>query len=81
MNVSTKQKQTHRHREETFSCPGAGEREWDGLGVWGQQMQTIIYIMDKQQGLTVYSMRLYCISNIFNIDCREPYSISCDKPQ
>ena len=25
----------------------------DGLGVWDQQMQTIIYRMDKQQGPTV----------------------------
>ena len=23
-------------------------REWDGLGVWGQQMQTITFGMDKQ---------------------------------
>ena len=25
----------------------------DGVGVWSEQMQTIIYKMDKQQGLTV----------------------------
>ena len=32
-----------------------GEEGWerDGLGVWNQQMQTIIYRMDKQQGPTV----------------------------
>ena len=38
----------------------------DGLRVWGQQMQTIIYRMDKQQGPTVQH--------------RELYSKSCDKP-
>ena len=30
---------------------GGGGR--DGLGVWGQQVQTIIYRMDKQQGPAV----------------------------
>ena len=30
----------------------------DGLGVWDQQMQTIIYRMDKQQGPTVQHREL-----------------------
>ena len=34
MNLSMKQKQTHRHREQTCGCGGLGGRE-DGLGVWG----------------------------------------------
>ena len=50
MNLSTKQKQTHRHREQTCGCQGGGGRERVGLGVWDQQMQTIIYRMDKKQG-------------------------------
>ena len=33
MNLSTKQKQTHRHREQTCGCQGMG-KELDGLGVW-----------------------------------------------
>ena len=33
MNLSMKQKQTHRHREQTCGCQGVGWR--DGLGVWG----------------------------------------------
>ena len=45
---------------------GEGGEGRDGAGVWGQQMQTIIYRMDKQQGPTVAH--------------RELYSISCDKP-
>ena len=54
MNLSVKQKQTHRHREETCGCQGGGmETGRDGVGVWGYQMQTIIYGMDKQQGPTV----------------------------
>ena len=68
MNLSTKQKQNNRHREQTCGCQG---REWvgwgrDGLGVWDQQMQTTIYRMDKQQGP--------------NVQHRELYSVSCDKP-
>ena len=39
-------------------------REWetDGLGVWDQQMQTIMYRMDEQQGATVQPRELYSIS-------------------
>ena len=43
---------------------GCGGKE--GLGVWEQQMQTVIYRMNKQQGPTVQH--------------RELYSVSCDKP-
>ena len=53
MNLSTKQKQTHRHREQTCGCQWEGGWRRDGLGVWGWQMQTIIYRMDTQQGPTV----------------------------
>ena len=35
MNLSTQQKQIHRHREQTRSCQGGGGREWGGLGIWG----------------------------------------------
>ena len=40
MNLSMKQKQTHRHREQTCGCQGGwGMRDggWgrDGLGIWG----------------------------------------------
>ena len=57
MKLSMKQKQTHRHRDQTCGYQGGGGR--DGLGVWGQQMQTIIYRMDKQQGPTVEHRKLY----------------------
>ena len=65
MNLAMKQKQTHRHREETGGCQGGGVWGKDGLGVWDQQIQTVIYRMDNQQGPTVQH--------------RELYSISCDK--
>ena len=31
MNLSTEQKQTHRHGEQTCGCQGGGRRDWDGL--------------------------------------------------
>ena len=65
MNLSRKQKQTHRHREQTYGCQGGAGRERDGLGVWGWQIQTVTFRMDKQ-GL--------------NVQHKELYSISCDKP-
>ena len=35
MNRTTKQKQTHRHREQTCACQGGEWKEWVGLGIWG----------------------------------------------
>ena len=66
MNLSTKQKQTHRHRELSCGCQGGSGQRRDGLEVWGQQMQNTIYRMDKQEDLTVQH--------------RELQSIFCDKP-
>ena len=34
MNLSTKQKQIHRHSEQTCGCQGRGSGGRDGLGVW-----------------------------------------------
>ena len=34
INLSTKQKHTHRHREQICGCQGEEGRDWDGLGVW-----------------------------------------------
>ena len=51
MNLSMKQKQTHRYKEQTCGCQGWRGR--DELGVWDQKMQAIIYRMDKQYGPTV----------------------------
>ena len=35
LNLSTKQEQTHRHRELVCGCQGVVGRERDGLRVWG----------------------------------------------
>ena len=53
MNLSMKQKQTHRHREQSCGCQGGGGWRREGLGFWDQQVQAIIYKMDKKQGPTV----------------------------
>ena len=55
------------YREQTGGCQGGGGWGRNGLGIWDSQMQTSIYRMDKQQGLTV--------------EHRELCSISCDKPE
>ena len=62
MKQTRKQKQTLRHREKIYGCQG--EEEWgkDEVGFGGQRLKTIIYRMDKQQGLTVIAQ-----GTIFNI--------------
>ena len=34
MNLSAKQKQTHRHREQTCGCQRGGGKKWYRRGVW-----------------------------------------------
>ena len=45
MNLSTEKKQIHGLGEQTSGCQG--EREWDGVGIWDQQMQTTAFGVDK----------------------------------
>ena len=61
MNLSTKQKQTHRHREQLMVTKEERGLGRDKLGVWDQQVQTTIYKIDK-------TTRSYCIEQgtIFN---------------
>ena len=40
MNLSMKQKQTHRHREQTYRYQG-GKQGWDELGDWDCHIYTI----------------------------------------
>ena len=35
MNLSKKQKQIHKHREQTCGCQGEDRKGRDGVGVWG----------------------------------------------
>ena len=59
MNLSMKQKQTHRHREQTYDCQGGRS----GVRMdWDQQMQNMLQGMDKQQDPTVQHRELYSMS-------------------
>ena len=46
MDLSMKQRQTHRHGEELGGCQGGGSGK-EGLGGWGSQMPTVMYEMDR----------------------------------
>ena len=61
MNISMKQKQTHRHREHTSGCQGGVKWRRYGLGIWGQQMQIIIYKIAKPQDPTEQQRKLYTV--------------------
>ena len=62
MSLSMKQKQTHRDREQICVYVGEWRSERHRSGVWGQQIQTVVYEMDKQQGPAVQHRDLYSIS-------------------
>ena len=59
MNLYTKQKQTYRHRKETYGYQrGRGE---DKLGVWNSQIHPTMYKIGNQQGPPVWHRKLYSI--------------------
>ena len=43
MNLSTKQKQTQGHRQQTCGCQGGGVWRRDGVKCWGEQMSAIVH--------------------------------------
>ena len=68
INLSIKQKQTHRHREETYGCQGGwgggGGMEWE----FGISICKLIHAEWINNKVLLYSTGNYI------------YSISCDKP-
>ena len=69
MNLSTKQKQTHRHREQTCGCQegqgwGFGK---NGVGVWGEQMQTVTFRIVLQHSTGDYIQ--YSVINCNGKEC------------
>ena len=62
MDLSTKQKQTHRHGDQPVAAQRGRVCKRDGSGVWGYQMQTIVYRTDRQLGPTGQHRELYSIS-------------------
>ena len=65
MNLYMKQKQTHKENR-LMVAKGEAQQGKEGLGAWGQQMETSIYRIEKQQGPSVQH--------------RELHSMPCDKP-
>ena len=61
MDISTEKKQTHRHREQTCGCQGAGGWVMERLGVWDEQIHTTIHRIDKPQVPAVLQGELYSI--------------------
>ena len=59
MNLSTKQKQTHRHREQTCGCPGG--REWWEVKDWelGISRCKLVYIGWVNNRVLLYSTGNY----------------------
>ena len=58
-NIFTKQKEIHRHREQTWV---AKVGEWDGWGAWGQEIQTLTFRRHEQRGPAVQQGELYPIT-------------------
>ena len=54
MKLSMKQEETHRHTEQTWGFQGNHKvyKPGEGVGVWGQQMQTFTHRIEKQQWCT-----------------------------
>ena len=60
MSLFTKQKNTHRHRKQTYGYQ-RGNRGGDKLGVWDEHLYTSMYKINKQQAPTVQHRELYSI--------------------
>ena len=55
MKLSTKQKQTHGHREQTCGSKRARSRGMNGVGGWGWQMSANIYTEWINNKVLLYS--------------------------
>ena len=45
--ICSQNREDHGHGGQTHVCWGEGEG-WDGLGVWGQYMNTLAFVVDGQ---------------------------------
>ena len=71
VNISTKQKETHRHREQTCSCQGGG-KDW-GFGISRCELLYIGWINNK---ILLYSTGNYIHYPVINHDGKE-YEKEC----
>ena len=71
MNISVKQKQTHRHREQTCGCRG-GEKDWE-FGISRYKLVHIEWINNK---VLLYSTGNYAQYPVINRNGKE-YEKEC----
>ena len=57
MDLFTKQKQTHRQNKLTVTTGEMGGGGGDKLGVWNQQIYTLLYIKQRNNKDLLYSTR------------------------
>ena len=62
MNISTKQQETHSHREHSCGCQRRVGWGREGLQTWDYQMPTSMYGISEQQGPTAQPRELYSVS-------------------
>ena len=55
VNLSTKQKQTHRHGEQTCDCQGAGGMDWE----FGVSRCKLLHLEWRGNGVLLYSTGNY----------------------
>ena len=68
VNLSTKQKQTHRHREQTYGCQGGGgEKDWE----FGISRCKPLYIGWINNKFIVYSTGNYIQYHVINHNGKE----------
>ena len=69
MNSLIKQKQTHRHRKQTYGYQRGKGGGMDKLGVWDQQIQTTIYKINNN--VVLYTAGNYIKYPIINYNGKE----------
>ena len=69
--------QTHRHGEQICDCQGRDGQRSEGLGVCDQQMQTMMYRMDKQGPTTYTGSYIHCpVINIMEKNMKKKICIT-----
>ena len=67
MKLFTKQKQTHRHREQTCGCPGVGGKDWE----FGVSRCKLLYIGRIHNKVLLYSTGNYIQYPVVNHNGKE----------
>ena len=60
MNLSTEKKLMDLENRPVVAK--GGRSEWDGLGIWGSQMQITVFGMDKQRDPALQPWELYLVT-------------------